>query len=67
MAVTGEAADGSPAGTVREPYLGLDDWGAAEHTDRGRPGDPAPERPGPGAADGPWTIEFAIEVTVLDA
>jgi hypothetical protein len=38
VAVTGEDGDGSPAGMVREPYLG----------------------------DGPWTIEFTIEVTPLE-
>ena len=42
VAVTGEAADGSPAGTVREPYLGLDDWGAGEHSYHSRPVGPAP-------------------------
>jgi hypothetical protein len=67
VAVTGEAADGSPAGTVSEPSLGVDDWGAGEHSYRSRPVDPAPERPGPEAGDGPWTIEFTIEVTTLDA
>ena len=75
VAVTGEDGDGSPAGLVREPYLGLDDWGTGDHTYRSRPSLPssphAPdvlssERPGPDAGDGPWTIEFAIEVTPLD-
>jgi hypothetical protein len=76
VAVTGEDGDGSPAGLVREPYLGLDDWGTGDHTYRSRPSlpspapatpeDPSPERPGPDAGDGPWTIEFAIEVTPLD-
>jgi hypothetical protein len=31
------------------------------------PRQPGPRAPGPDAGDGPWTIEFAIEVTVLDA
>ena len=66
VAVTGEDADGTPAGLVREPYLGLDDWGAGEHAYRSRPDAPGPERPGPGAGDGPWTIEFRIEVTPLE-
>ena len=70
VAVTGEAADGSPAGTVREPDLGLDDWGAGEHSYRSRPSVPPPSRPPSAladAGDGPWTIEFVIEVTTLDA
>src|SRR5215217_2832049 len=76
VAVTGEDGDGSPAGLVREPYLGLDDWDTGDHTYRSRPSlpnpdpatpeDPSPGRPGPDAGDGPWTIEFAIEVTPLD-
>jgi hypothetical protein len=76
VAATGEDGDGSPAGTVREPYLGLDDWGTGDHTYRSRPNHPTPlptapdaplpGRPGPDAGDGPWTIEFAIEVTPLD-
>jgi hypothetical protein len=76
VAVTGEDGDGSPAGMVREPYLGLDDWGTGDHTYRSRPNHPTPlptapdtplpGRPGPDAGDGPWTIEFAIEVTPLD-
>jgi hypothetical protein len=57
----------APAGAVREPYLGLDDWGAGEHADRSRQVPPGPERPGPDAGDGPWTIEFAVEVTPLEA
>jgi hypothetical protein len=65
--VTGEDGDGSPAGLVREPYLGLDDWGTGEHTYRSRPVPPGPERPGPDAGDGPWTIELTIEVTPLEA
>ena len=70
VAVTGEAADGSPAGTVREPDLGLDDRGAGEHSYHSRPSvppPPGPRAPGPDAGDGPWTIEFVIEVTTLDA
>jgi hypothetical protein len=72
VAVTGTAADGTPAGVVREPYLGLDDWGAGEHTYRSRLAGPGsasqdPERPGPDAVEGPWTVEFAIEVTPLDS
>jgi hypothetical protein len=67
VAVTGEDGDGAPAGVVREPYLGLDDWGAGEHGYRSRLGDPDAERPGPDAEPGPWTIEFAVEATPLDA
>jgi hypothetical protein len=59
VAVTGEAAGGSPAGVVRAPYLGLDDWGAGEHTYR--------SRPRPDGGDGPWTVELAIEAIPLDA
>jgi hypothetical protein len=66
VAVTGEDAGGSPAGVVREPYLGLDDWGAGEHGYRSRPDASSEERPGPDAGEGPWTVEFAIEVTPLD-
>jgi hypothetical protein len=76
VAATGEDGDGSPAGMVREPYLGLDDWGTGDHTYRSRPNHPTPlpttpdtplpGRPGPDAGEGPWTIEFAIEVTPLD-
>ena len=60
-------ADGSPAGRVGEPYLGLDDWGAGDHTYRSRPTPTGPERPGPDAGDGPWTVELAIEVTTLES
>jgi hypothetical protein len=67
VTVAGEDAEGAPAGLVREPYLGLDDWGAGEHAYRSRPHSPGPGRPGPEAGDGPWTIEFAIEATPLDA
>jgi hypothetical protein len=75
VAATGEDAAGGPAGVVREPYLGLDDWGAGEHGYRSRLGGPEPAmpelpdplRPGPDADQGPWTVEFAIEVTQLDA
>jgi hypothetical protein len=68
----GSDAGGVPAGLVREPYLGLDDWGAGDHAYRSRPtpadpGHPGPPRPGPDAGDGPWTVEFAVEVTPLDA
>jgi hypothetical protein len=49
------------------PTLGLDDWGAGEHAYRSRPDPPGPERPGPEAGDGPWTVEFTIEVTPLDS
>jgi hypothetical protein len=66
VTVAGEDAEGAPAGLVREPYLGLDDWGAGEHAYPSRPQPPGPERPGPEAGDGPWTIEFAIESTPLD-
>ena len=58
---------GAPAGVVRESFLGLDDWGAGEHAHRSRQLPPGPGRPGPDAGDGPWTIEFAIEVTPLEA
>ena len=67
VAVTGEDGDGSPAGLVREPYLGLDDWGAGDHSSRSRPAPPGPGRPGPDAGEGPWTVEFTIEVTPLEA
>jgi hypothetical protein len=57
VAVTGEAADGSPAGTVREPDLGLDAWGAGEHSYHSRPVGPAPlpapEPPAPTPATAP--------------
>ena len=66
VAATGEDAEGATAGVVRERYLGLDDWGAGEHADRSRAAGDGPERPGPHAGDGPWTIEFAIEVTPLE-
>jgi hypothetical protein len=67
VSATGSDASGAPAGVVREPYLGLDDWGAGEHAYRSRQVPPGPERPGPDAGDGPWTIEFAVEVTPLEA
>jgi hypothetical protein len=74
VVVTGETGGGLPAGVVREPYLGLDDWGAGDHAYRSRPvpagsgQHPAvPRRPGPDAGDGPWTVEFTVEVTPLDA
>ena len=63
----GEDGDGSPAGMVGEPYLGLDDWGAGDHSYRSRPAPTGPGRPGPDAGEGPWTIEFTIEVTPLEA
>jgi hypothetical protein len=68
----GSDAGGAPAGLVREPYLGLDDWGAGEHAYRSRPAPsdprrPGSPRPGPDAGDGSWTVEFAVEVTPLDA
>jgi hypothetical protein len=69
---TGVDAGGAPAGLVREPYLGLDDWGAGDHAYRSRPAPTGRRRsglprPGPDAGDGPWTVEFAVEVTPLDA
>jgi hypothetical protein len=67
VSATGSDASGAPAGVVREPYLGLDDWGAGEHAYRSRQVQPGRERPGPDAGDGPWTIEFAVEVTPLEA
>jgi hypothetical protein len=67
VSVTGSDASGAPAGVLREPYLGLDDWGAGEHAHRSRALPPGPERPGPDAGDGPWTIEYAVEVTPLEA
>jgi hypothetical protein len=67
VTVAGEDAHGSPAGLVGEPYLGLDDWGAGDHTYRSRPTPTGPERPGPDAGDGPWTVEFAIEVITLES
>jgi hypothetical protein len=66
VSVAGEDAAGAPAGMVREPYLGLDDWGAGEHADRSRPVPPGPGRPGPAAGDGPWTVEYTIEATPLE-
>jgi hypothetical protein len=68
VAANGQDAAGVPAGVVRECYLGLDRWGAGEHAYRSRlraPGDP--ERPGPDADPGPFTIDFTIEATVLEA
>ena len=65
--VSGEDAGGSPAGLVRQPYLGLDDWGAGEHAYRSRPAPATAERPGPDAGDGPWRVEYAVEVTPLEA
>ena len=67
VSVAGEDAGGDPAGMVCEPYLGLDDWGAGEHAYRSRPAPAGPGRPGPDAGDGPWTVEYAIEVTPLEA
>jgi hypothetical protein len=67
VTVTGEDAHGHPAGQVREPYLGLDDWGAGDHTYRSRPTPSTPHPPGPDAGGGPWSVEFAIEATPLDA
>jgi hypothetical protein len=67
VAAAGTDAAGAPAGVVREPYLGLDDWGAGEHAWRSRPVTAGPQRPGPDAGDGPWTIELAIETTPLEA
>jgi hypothetical protein len=68
VAVTGEGAAGMPTGVVREPYLGLDDWGAGDHGYRSRLGHPDdPERPGPDAEPGPYSIEFTIEPTALEA
>ena len=67
VSVAGEDAGGDPAGMVCEPYLGLDDWGAGEHAYRSRPAPAGPGRPGPDAGDGPWTVEYAIEVTQLEA
>ena len=57
VTVAGEDADASPAGLVREPYLGLDDWGAGDHTYRSRPAPPGPHRPGPtpARARGRWS------------
>ncbi len=67
VSATGSDASGAPAGVVRESYLGLDDWGAGTHTYRSRTLPPGLERPGPDAGDGPWTIEYAVEVTPLEA
>jgi hypothetical protein len=67
VTAAGEDADGSPAGLVREPYLGLDDWGAGDHTYRSRLTPTGPERPGPDAGHGPWTVEFSIEVITLES
>jgi hypothetical protein len=67
VAAVGEDAQQAENGVVRERYLGLDDWGAGEHGYRSRPGGDGPERPGPEAGDGPWTVEFSIEVTPLEA
>ena len=65
VTVADEDADGSAAGLVREPYLGLDDWGAGDHTYRSRPSRPATPRPD--AGEGPWTVAFGIAVTTLDS
>ena len=67
VAASAQDAAGGPAGVVRESYLGLDRWGAGEHAHRSRPATGGPERPGPDAGDGPWTVELAIEATPLDS
>jgi hypothetical protein len=53
---------------MRESYLTLGDWGAGDHAYRGRleaasDGEP----PGPDSEPAPWTIEFTIAATPLDA
>jgi hypothetical protein len=53
VTVAGEDADGSPAGRVGEPYLGLDDWGAGDHAYRSRPTPPAPNARAPTPATAP--------------
>jgi hypothetical protein len=43
---------------------------AGDHAYRSRPGPADPRRSGrprPDAGDGPWTVEFAVEVIPLDA
>jgi hypothetical protein len=67
VSVAGTDAGGAPAGVVAEPYLGLDDWGAGEHSYRSRPAPADPGRPAPAAGDGPWSIDYAIEVTSLES
>jgi hypothetical protein len=62
VSVAGEGADGAAAGVVRESYLGLDHWGAGEHSYRSRLGGSDAE-----AGKGPWTVEFAVEVMPLEA
>jgi len=68
VAVAGEGAGGRPAGVMRESYLGLGDWGAGEHSYRGRQdGAPDGEPAAPDSEPAPWTIEFTIAATPLDA
>jgi hypothetical protein len=57
VAVTGGGADERPGGVVREPYLGLVDWGCGDHSYRSRLPD------GPDPAAGAFTIAFTIEAS----
>jgi hypothetical protein len=40
---------------------------AGDHTYRSRPAPSGPQRRDPDAGEGPWTVEFGIEVTTLDS
>ena len=56
VTVAGEDADGSPAGLVREPYLGLDDWAPATTPTAAAPPQPAPNARAPTPATAPgWS------------
>jgi hypothetical protein len=61
VAAAGAPDDDRPGGVVCERYLGLDGWGAGDHSYRSRLATEAE------AAPGPWTIDFVIEATPLDA
>jgi hypothetical protein len=62
VTVAGAGSDGEPGGVVCERWLGLDDWGAGEHSYRSRmPGPAGTGREGARWADGAYTINFLIE------
>jgi hypothetical protein len=67
VAVTASGEEGRPGGVVREPYSGLADWGAGDHSYRSRlPAGPEPDQPGPEAACGAFTIGYRIEATPVE-